>query len=148
MPTAGSFAARVAEVAVSNAASTDVTTATYVDVEKCNSPKFSSSLDSAESSSNDSGGSKEYLPTWDGGTMSFELIADEAATGQEHLWTSFLSKQIRAFRVRPKGNATTEKQIRFLGIITSIEESMDKGDVGKYSVSVQRTGAITRDNQP
>lgn len=147
MPTAGSFAARVAEVAVSNAASTDPTSATYIDVEKVNSPKFSSSLDTAESSNNDSGGSKEYLPTWDGGTMSFEIIADEAATGQEALWTCFLSRQIRAFRVRPKGNAATEKQIRFLGIITSIEESLDKGDVGKYSVSVQRTGAINRVDQ-
>lgn len=147
MPTAGSFAARVAEVAVSNAASTDVTTATYVDIEKCNSPRFSSSVDTAESSNNDSGGSKEYVPTWDGGTVSFELIADEAATGQEHVWTAFLSRQTRAFRVRPKGNAATEKQLRFLGIVTSIEESLDKGDVGKYSVTVQRTGGVTRDNQ-
>lgn len=147
MPTAGSFAGRIAELAVSNAAATDVTSPTYVAIEKANSPKFSTSLDTAESSNNDSGGAKEYLPTWDGGTMSFELIADEAAVGQEHLWTAFLSKQIRAFRLRPKADVVGEKQIRFLGIITSIEESMDKGDVAKYSVSVQRTGAITRGDQ-
>ena len=147
MPTAGSFAGRIAEVAVSNAASTDFTTATYVDVEKVNSPKFSSSLDTAESSSNDSGGAKEYLPTWDSSTFSFEIVADEVAVGQEHLWTAYVSKQIRAFRVRPKGNAATEKQVRFLGIVTSIEQSSDKGDVGKYSVSVQRTGSFSRSDQ-
>jgi hypothetical protein len=147
MPSAGSFAGRIAEVAVSNAASTDFTTATYVAVEKVNSPKVSTSLDTAETSSNDSGGSKEYLPTWDSGTFSFEIIADEAAVGQEHLWTALLSKQIRAFRVRPKGDVATEKQFRFLGIVTAIEESMDKGDVGKYSVTVQRTGAVSRTDQ-
>ena len=148
MPSAGSFAGRIAEVAVSNAASTDYSSATYVAIEKLNSPKISTSLDTAETSNNDSGGSKEYLPTWESGTLSFEIIADEAAVGQEHLWTALLSRQIRAFRVRPKGDTATEKQFQFLGIVTAIEESMDKGDVGKYSVTVQRTGGVLRNNQP
>jgi hypothetical protein len=148
MPTAGPFAARVAEVAVSNAASTDFTSATYVDVERVNSPTFSGSQDTAETSSNDSGGNKEFVTTWKSATLSFEMIADETATGQEHLWTAFTNAETRAFRCRPKGNATTEKQIRFLGQITSIEETLDKGDVGKYRVTVQRTGTQTRDNQP
>jgi hypothetical protein len=148
MPTAGSFAARLAEVAISNAASTDTGSATYVDIERANSPKMPHTVDTAESSSNDSGGAKEYLPTWDSGTLSIEVIADETAVGQEHCWTALLGKQVRAFRLRPKGNATTEKQIRFLGIITSIEPSLDKADVGKYTINVQRTGAVIRENQP
>jgi hypothetical protein len=146
MPTAGAFAGRLAEVAVSNAAATSVS-ATYVDVEKVNSPRLPGSTDTAESSSNDSAGSKEYLPTWESGTLSFEMVADENATGQEHLWTAFLAREIRAFRLRPRGNAATERQVRFLGIITSIEVTADKGDVAKYTVTVQRTGAITRDTQ-
>lgn len=148
MPTAGAFAARISEVAVSNAASSDVTTATYVAVEKVNNPRYSGSMDTAESSSNDSAGSKEFVPTWDSATLTFEMIADENATGQEHIWTGFLNKQIRAFRLRPRGDASGERQIRILGIVTSIEESLDKGDVAKYTVTVQKTGAATRDTQP
>jgi hypothetical protein len=147
MPTAGAFAGRLAEVAVSNAASTDPTAATYVDVEKVNSPRLPGTVDTAESSHNDSGGNKEYLPTWEGGTLTFEMIADENATGQEHVWSAYTGRQIRAWRVRPRGNVGGERQYRTLGIVTSIEIGSDKGDVTKYNVTVQRTGAVTRDTQ-
>ena len=147
MATAGAFAARVAEVAVSNAASTDVTTATFVAVEKVNSPRYSGSLDVAEATNNDSGGSKEFLPTWDGATLTFEMIADENGTGQEHVWTAFTSKQLRSWRLRPRGDNSGDRQIRFVGIVTSIEESLDKSDVAKYNVTVTKTAAATRDTQ-
>jgi hypothetical protein len=147
MTVAGAFIGRIAELAVSNAVSADVTTATFVAVEKANSPRMPITLDTAESSSNDSLGSKEFLPTWDSATLSFELIADEAAVGQEHLWTALLNKEVRAFRYRPRGDVAGDRQMRVLGIVTSIEPSSDKGDVTKYAVSVQKTGAVLRDIQ-
>lgn len=147
MATAGAYVGRIAEVAISNAASSDVTTATYVAVEKVNSPRMPNSTDTAESSSNDSAGEKEYLATWKSGTASLEMIGDENATGQEHFWTAYLAGEIRAFRFRPRGDVSGDKQYRFLGIITSIEQSSDKGDVAKYSVTIQRTAAVTRGNQ-
>ena len=148
MANAGSWAARLGEVAVSNAASSDVTTATYVAIEKANNPRLSGTLDTAESSSNDSGGSKEFVPTWESAQLTFEMIADEDKAGQEHLWTAYLSKEVRAFRCDPRGGASGDKRLRFLGIVTSIEEALDKGDVAKYNVTITKTGAITRDATP
>lgn len=147
MPTAGAFAGRIAEVAISNAVSNDVTTATYVAVEKVKSPGWSGSNDTAESSSNDSAGVKEYVPTWNDATFNFDCVADENATGQEHIMTAFNSGQIRAFRYRPRGDASGERQYRFLGIVKSLDLKTDSGDVAMYTVSVQRTGPFTRDTQ-
>jgi hypothetical protein len=144
MATAGAWAARVAEMAISNAAVTSVGAATYVDIEKCNSPRISGQLDVAESSSNDSGGSKEFVPTWDAGSFTFEMVADDNATGQGHVWTAYLNKQIRAFRCQPRGNSASDYEIECLGIVTNIEQSNDKTDVSKYNVTVQKTGAWTR----
>lgn len=149
MPTAGAFIARLAEVAISNAVATDPLAATYVAVEKVNSPKFGGTNDTAESKSNDSGGVKERLRTWGDASLTFELIADEAAVGQEHCWTAFGTGEIRAFRLRPKGdNAGVDKEILFLGIIDAMDEPLDKDDVGKVNVTVKRTGPMTRRNQP
>ncbi len=143
MAQSGAFAARVAEVEVSNAASSDPTSATYVAVEKCNSPSLSGTQDTAESSNNDSSGNREFLSTWKSLQLTFEIIADESATGQEHLWTAFLAGEIRAFKLVPHGSTSGDKRFRFLGIITSLEETLDKGDVAKYRVTVQRTGTVS-----
>ncbi len=147
MPTAGAFAARLSEVAVSNAASTDYTSATYVAVEKVKNPNFRGTQDTAEASNNDSGGNKEFVATWKSAEITFEMVADENATGQEHLWTSWASGEIRAFRLRPRGDSSGERQIRMLGTVTNIEEVMSDTDVARYRVTIQRTGTQTRDTQ-
>ena len=150
MATAGAFAGRLGEVGVSSAAwttGTSVSGMTFGDIEKVNNPRIAGSQDTAESSSNDSAGSKEFVPTWDSGTLSFEFIADDNATNQATLWTSFLAHDIRGWRARPRGASSGDKEIYFAGIITSLEQSGDKGDVSKYTCTVQKTGAITRQNQ-
>jgi hypothetical protein len=143
MPTAGSWSARVAEVAHATTLG-----GSYTAVERVNSPRLRGSNETAESSSNDSGGVKEFLYTWQSAELSFEIIADEAATGQEAIWTSFLSRTYLFWQLLPRGVSATDKRIRCQGLVTSIEEVLDKGDVGKYSVTVQLSGAMTRDNQP
>ncbi len=142
MATAGAFGGRLAEVAHSSNGSS------YTEIERVNNPRFSGQNDVAESSSNDSAGHKEFIYTWQSGTLSFEMIADEAATGQEAVWSSYLNRTILYWRVRPRGpNVTGDKEYFFQGLVTSMEQSADKGDVNKYSVTVQKTGAITRQNQ-
>jgi hypothetical protein len=147
MPTTGPFAARLSEVAISNAASTDYTSATYVEVERMRNGNFSGTQDTAESSSNDDDGNKSYVATWKSAQLTFEMIADEAGTGQEHVWTSWANGEKRAFRLRPVGNVSGNKQIRMLGIVTNIEDTGDSGDVRRYRVTVQRSGGQTRENQ-
>lgn len=140
--TSGPFAGRLAEIAYSAAGSV------YTDVEKVNSPRFSGSNDTAEVSSNDSGGHKEFIYTWQSGTVSFEMVADEAAVGQEAVWAAFLAKTTLYWRMRPRGNAVgTSLEIIFQGLITSIEVNADKGDKTSYTVTVQKTGAPTRQTQ-
>ena len=158
MATAGSFAGRLAEVAISttnidpNSATfaTDLTSASYSDIEKVNSPKFASTTDSAESSNNDSGGVKEFVPTWESGTLTFEMTADDSTTIVQNtiVWVQYLAKSIRGFRLRPRGNSSTDQQIFMAGIITNIEQNADKGDVSKYSVTVQKVKALARSTQP
>lgn len=157
MANAGAFAGRLAEVAISTSAidpnsatfSTDLTGATYSDIEKVNSPKFSGTMDTAESSNNDSGGAKEYVATWESGQLSFEMIADDSTTVVQNtqVWAAFLAKSIRGFRIRPRGNSSTDQQIFMAGIITGIEQAADKGDVSKYNVTVQKVKALTRNTQ-
>jgi hypothetical protein len=147
MPTAGAWAARIQELDVSNAASSDYTSATYADVEKVEDGSISGSQDRAESSNNDSGGDKEYVNTWRDVTGSFTFTADENATGQEHLWTAFTAGEIRAFRVRPRGDVSGDRQIRFLAQITGIEIAMQRADVVKYRVTFGRTGGMSRNTQ-
>lgn len=147
MPTSGAFVGRIAEVAVSNAASSDPTAATYVAVEKVYSPSTPHTQATARVSSNDSSGNEEYLATWRDAQLTFSIIGDENATGQEHLWTAHLASETRAFRVRFRGDASGERQYRFLGIITNIAPTGDRDGAMEYSVTVQRTGATTRDTQ-
>lgn len=141
MATAGPFAGRISEVASS------ADNVTYTDVERVNNPRLSGTNDTAETSSNDSSGHKEFIYTWQSGQLTFEMVADEVATGQEAVWTSFLTRSIRYWRVRPRGDNSGDKQIIFQGLVTSIEQNMDKADKSTYNVTVQRTGAPTRSNQ-
>lgn len=141
MATAGAFAGRLAEVANS------ADNVTYTEVERVNNPRLSGTNETAEVSSNDSNGHKEHIYTWQSGQLTFEMVADEAAVGQEAVWTSFLSRTTLYWRCRPRGNNAGDKQIIFQGLVTSIEQSNDKGDKAAYSVTVLRTGAPTRSNQ-
>ncbi len=155
--TAGAFAGRLAEVAISTAAidpnsatfSADLTGAAYSEIEKVNNPKFSGTVDTAESSSNDSGGAKEFVATWDSGQLSFEMVSDDSTTVVQNtqVWAAYIARSIRGFRVRPRGNSAGDQQIFMAGIITNIEQSSDKGDVSKYSVTVQKVKAFTRNTQ-
>lgn len=141
MPTAQPWASRLSEVAIS----TDGTT--YSDVERLRNPRYSGSTDTTETSSNDSSGHKEFIPTWTSGTLTFEVVAEETATVQEALWLSYINKTRLFYRLRPKGNATTEKEIIQQGYLTSIEENLDRGAEATYSFTIQLTGAPTRQNQ-
>ena len=155
--TAGAFIGRIAEIAISsnvidpNSATfaSDIAGASFVEIEKANNPKFSSTLDTAESTNNDSGGSKEYLPTWESGTITFEMIADDstAVVQNTQVWASYIARSTRAFRFRPRGNSAGDQQIFIGGFITNIEQSNDKGDVSKYTVSVQKTKSFVRNTQ-
>jgi hypothetical protein len=144
MATAGAWAARVAQMAISNAAVASIGAATFVNIERVNSPRISGTLDVAESSSNDDAGAKTFVPTWEAGSFTFEMIADDSATGQGHVWSAYTGKEIRAFRCRPRGNSSLDYEMECLGIVTNIEQSNDKSDVSKYSVTVQKTGAWSR----
>lgn len=147
MPTSGAFIGRLAEVAISNAASSDPTAATYVAAEKVYSPRLAKSQATARVSSNDSSGNEEYLATWRDGQLSFNMVGDENATGQEHFWTAHLAGETRAFRLRFRGDSSGERQYRVLGIITSLESSGDRDGAFEYAVTLQLTGAVTRDTQ-
>lgn len=147
MPAAGPHKGRLAEVAVSNAASTDPTAATYVAVEKVRNPSMPLAAATARSSSNDSGGNEEYEQTWSSGTFTFNMVADENGTGQGHVWTSKINGETRAFRFRPTGDVSGNFQWRFLGIITSITVGTPLDDIQTYDVTVQITGAATRTTQ-
>ncbi len=149
MASSGPTAGLKAEVDVSNAASTDFTSATYVDVERVNSPGFTGTQKKADASSNDSGGNEEHVVTWRSGKFSFEMIADGAAAtaGQAHLWTMFAAGEIRAFRYRPTGDVSGDTQYRFLASIDDIEDMGPKEGGRSYKVTVTRTGSHTRDTQ-
>lgn len=149
MASTGPTAGRKAEVAVSNAASSDYTTATYVDVERVNSPSFTGTLKKANVESNDSAGNEEHVVTWSSAQFSFEIIADGASpAGQGHLWTALASGEIRAFRYYPTGVVTGDTRYRFLASIDSITDEGPKDGGRAFKVTVTRTGGYTRDVQP
>lgn len=142
MTTAGAFIARLAEVAVSTTLG-----GSYTPIEKLKSPKLAGQQKTADSSNNDSGGYEENLPTWKTGTLSFGMTADESATGQELLWTSFLAGTQLFYRLRPRGDNSGDRQVRWQGTITALEEPLDQGNVADYNATIQMTGAPTRDTQ-
>lgn len=147
MATVGAFAARVGEVGISNAAWTPGTTVsamTFNDIEKVNNPRTRHAQDTAESSSNDSGGEKEHVNTWRSGDASFEMISSIGATRQEEVWTAYIAGNIMGWRFRPSGGVSGDPQLFFAATIENIEETGDKGDVGKRQVSLKRTGGLTR----
>lgn len=147
MPAAGPYAGRVSEVAISNAASTDPTTATYVAVEKVRNPALPQSAATARTSSNDSSGNEQYIQTWSSGTFTFNMVADENDTGQGHVWTQKINGEKRSFRYRPTGDVSGNFQYRFVGIITAINIGTPLDDVATYDVTVQVDGAVTRSSQ-
>lgn len=148
MASTGPTAGRAAEVDVSNAASADYTTATFVDVERVNSPAFTGTLAKADVSSNDSGGDEQHVVTWRSGKFTFEMVADGSRpAGQEHLWTAFASGEIRAWRYRPTGDVSGDTQYRFLGSIDDISDEGPKDGGRAFKVTVTRTGGYTRDTQ-
>lgn len=140
MATAGAFAARIAELAYST---DDIT---YFPIEKVENIRLTGSSKTADTSSNDDNGSETHIITWDTGQLTFDLIADENATGQEALWTSFLGKTQLFYRVRPRGDSSGDKELTLQGTL-SMDEPLNKSDAAKYSCTVQKTGALTRANQ-
>jgi len=142
MPTAGAFAGRLGEVATATTLG-----GSYTDIEKLKSPRFRGTNKTADVSSNDSAGVEEFIYTWTNCELSFDLISDENATGQEALWTSYLNQTKLYYRMRPRGNSAGERQVRVQGLITSLEYNGDSGDAARYSATIQGSGAITRDTQ-
>ena len=120
---------------------------TFYDVEKVRNPRFSGSIDQAEDTSNDSGGSKSHVSTLEDATLAFDIVADQNATGQEAIWAAYAAKTPLYWRLRPRGHNSGDLQTSFLGNISSIEESLEIGDVARYSVTVQKSGAPTRNAQ-
>lgn len=144
MASTGPTAGRFGEVLISNAASSDVSTATYVAVERVNNPGFTGELKKADSSSNDSGGNEEHVVTWAAGKFTFEMVADGAVgtAGQAHCWTSWSSKEIRAIEFQPTAVAG-DRKYRFLASIDSIEDAAPKDGARAFKVTMTRTGSIT-----
>lgn len=142
MTVAGAFVARLAEVAVATTLG-----GSYTPIEKVKSPKLAGQQKTADASNNDSGGYEENLPTWKSGTLGFEMTADENATGQEMLWTAFLAGTQLFYRLRPRGDESGSRQVRWQGTITTLEEPLDAQNVGVYMASIQMSGAPTRDTQ-
>jgi hypothetical protein len=150
MATAGAYPGRLAEVGLSSVAWTPGTTVsgmTFNDIEKVRSPVLSNAQDSAESSSNDSSGEREFVNTWRSGGFSFEFVADVGGTRQNDLWAYYLAGSQVGFRIRPSGAVSGDFQYFMAGTIESIEPSADADDVGRFKVSVKRTQAVTRTTQ-
>lgn len=149
MATTGPSAGRKGDVAISNAVSSDYTTATYVHIERVNSPALPGTLKKADASSNDSGGDEEHVVTWRSGKLTFEVVAAaEHPTGQSNLFTAFVNGEIRAWKYCPTGLTTGDPRYRFLGSIDDIEDMAPKDGVRAYKVTVTRTGGFTRDTNP
>jgi len=141
MATAGSFAARIKEIATSTTLG-----GAYTDVEKIQNARLRVTTKTADTSNNDDGGWESDVVTWLSWELTFDMIADEAATGQEALWASALAGTQLFYRLRPRGDNSGDRQVRGQGSI-SIEYAGQSTEGAKYAVTVKGTGAPTRDTQ-
>lgn len=150
MASAGATQGRKGEMQISNAATSDPTTGTMLPIERLNNPDFQGEMAFADSSSNDSGGDKEKLPTWRDGKATFEFVYDGAfaTAGQKAVRDSWLAGDIRTFWFLPTGIVTGDLRERFLGLVTSYDDSAQKDGVRMGKFTVERTGAVLVDQQP
>lgn len=151
MPTTGPFAGRLAEVGLATVAWTPGTTVsgmTFNDIERVRNPRMPQSTDSAETSSNDSGGQKEFINTWLSGNFSFEMVRDFSGTRQNALEAHATAGEMIGVRFRPTGNVSGDYEYFFPAIIENIEPGSDSTDAARLTVSLKRAGAVTRATIP
>ena len=135
------FAGRLAEVAVSTDGST------FVDVERVVSPRLIGANETANASSNDSAGHEEIIATWQELVLTFDMLADEVAVGQEMLWTAFMQRTPLYVRFRPRGDLDLGEAIdtEFWALVTEIGQRNEFRDASRYAAKLERTGEVTRE---
>lgn len=135
------FAGRLAEVAVS----TDGVT--FVDVERVVSPRLIGANETANSSSNDSAGHEELVATWQELVLTFDMVSDEAAIGQEMVWTAYMQRTALYVRFRPRGDLALGVAIdtTFQCLVTELGQRSESRDASRYAAKLERTGTSTRE---
>ena len=112
-------------------------------IQNLTSNAFSSSMDTRETTTKNSGTHKEYKPTYLDKTFSFEgLLHHTAATaGLEDLRTAHEAGTIIDWEWGT--GAASSPKITGSGIITSLDEDAPDGDNATFSGEIQNTGDPT-----
>lgn len=99
-------------------------------------------LETADATTNDSGGSKEHEVVFDDGQLTFKCYTDEADTGQDVLATAFTSKSKIFVIYRPAGTGTGKDSIAFQASVT-LKRGTPMGGLATTDVTLKKSGAFT-----
>lgn len=114
----------------------------YVNIGKVESADMPGTDDMVEVTSNDSGGSKEYLSGNRDHTLTFKCVYDVSDTGQLAIIAAYYAGTLLYYKYRP-AVATGEKQKVAQGRIKSLTFPSQNNQKIELSVTVQITGAVT-----
>lgn len=107
---------------------------------------LSMNLETADSTTNDSAGSKEHEIIFDDGELSFKVYTDEADSGQNILRDAFEGKTKIFCRYRPMGTGAGRRQYDFSCSITLTRGTPING-LATTDVTLKKSGAFTIANQ-
>ena len=103
-------------------------------------------LEDADSTTNDSAGSREHVVTFDSGQLTFKVLADEADGGQSILRAAYAGKTQIYCRYRPLGTGAGRPQHDFLCSVT-LKPSTPMSGLRTIDVTLKRSGPETIANQ-
>lgn len=103
---------------------------------------LSMNLETADSTTNDSGGSKEHEIIFDDGDLTFKCYTDEADAGQDVLVAAFTGKTKVSVIYRPAGTGTGKDSIAFSASVT-LKRGTPMGGLATTDVTLKKSGAFT-----
>lgn len=101
---------------------------------------LSLNLETADSTTNDSGGSKEHEIIFDDGELTFKVYTDEADAGQDVLHSAYVGKTKVYVIYKPRG--TGGDAYAFQGSVT-LKRGTPMGGLATTDVTIKKSGALT-----
>lgn len=103
---------------------------------------YAGNTETADATTNDSGGSKEHEIIFDDGDLTFKVYTDEADAGQDALVTAFTGKTKVFVIYRPAGTGTGKDSLAFQGSVT-LKRGSPMGGLATTDVTIKKSGALT-----
>ena len=120
---------------------------TYTQIARVKEIALPQNIDEEESTSHDSGGTREYIPGHDDSTAQLTIVYDDSDATHSALEGFADNKTLFGFRFRPRVGAGNRQSTWTSAFITNLEHGAPLEGVQELTITIRLSGAPTRTTQ-